>query len=1424
MKLFLNYNNLFIVIVLYIITIISSFEFTFPSAVRLNNGNIFVIEKSGIYIYDSTLSNLINTVYTFPDEDQIKTTEDLTRVVLKKKQRFILSLINYKTFFFNERGELLCRTIDKFITTETLDYYTLVPISYDSTINYCSYVIGFIDSNFHLKLNLGKLYCNEGKAFHYLSEFSSFKTQDPYNFPFQNKGLSCEKMIDYYYYNDYYLICFFVASKYFYGGFYSIKDTSIENVNKYDENLAWEENLKIKYIQSAKNYDENLALVCYVQEDNETYCNKFYIYKGNGIFYKRIRFTKECRNEYYAMKVTYLYNKNEVSFTCSGNDGSIQAAFFDEDLNTPSKAYHQFSFCESIYGYSILDFSDYYVISDVTCNGNKQPFTSLFDNNEQLVEQLDNDTIILEEPLLLEEEIEEELKIEEELEEEIEEELKEEIEEKLEEELKEEIEEKLEEELKEEIEEKLEEELKEEIEEELEEEIEKELEEEIEEKLEEELKEEIEEKLEEELKEEIEEELENEIEEELENEIEEKLEEEIEEEFESIIECKELEKCSKCGKESYINKLCLSCNTPKNYYPLNLFPNQQLLKESEYIECVNEYTKPNNFYFNQINQDYESCFETCATCKYGGDGIQNNCTTCDENYIKKPDYENSTECVPKCTYYYYYNNYDQYKCTSSLECPKEYILLVRNKSKCIDNCIYDDKYKYKYSGECLIQCPDGTTDNNDTYICRDINLNKCVLSENNYNYLDENIKDEEIEKFAGKYAKEFNYTDNHVSLFNSEFYTVALYKSPECISDLSLKMPKINFGECYKKVQNENKIEDSLVVSTIVKKIKDSNSYEIVSYELFDPKDGRKLPSEEICKDDVVEMEEDLENKLEESNVNMEDVVHLTRQNIDIFDLNSDFYTDICYHYVSNINKDVALKDRILIYFPNITLCQAGCKSIGINRTSLKVICECTINGHKDNILSNNILYQSQIGQLEEMLSNTNIKIIKCYKDIFIYKYFISNIGGFIILALIICQIIFTIIFYRRSLFKIKMYIFSITNQFFIFLCSSNNNNALPNNSLSIYEKVYSKKEEPPRRKIKSQTNLNKFNDQENARKNKRNVKTFLNQKGSLSNNEKSNPNDNTKSPQTFKLNLSSSNSINNSSEKNKNLKERRKRRRKTKLKSIQKKSVDNNQNLSNEYLASYKTANEKYNPNILFLNIKDDVKVNMDEYLNTEFDDMDYDDAIRKDKRTFCEYFCEKLKSGQIILNTFFYKEPLKPRSIKILLFILQIELYLFVNGLFFNEEYVSQIFHLKEDNFAQKFDRFIGNFFYASLVGVIVSYIIDFFFIEEKKVKGILKREKNNSLILKYEIVQIIKDISNRYFYFIIISFIISTFIWYHISCFNNIYSHMKIEWIVFSIIIIIGMQILSFLARFLETILRFWSFKCKSEKIYKISLLFS
>ena len=135
----------------------------------------------------------------------------------------------------------------------------------------------------------------------------------------------------------------------------------------------------------------------------------------------------------------------------------------------------------------------------------------------------------------------------------------------------------------------------------------------------------------------------------------------------------------------------------------------------------------------------------------------------------------------------------------------------------------------------------------------------------------------------------------------------------------------------------------------------------------------------------------------------------------------------------------------------------------------------------------------------------------------------------------------------------------------------------------------------------------------------------------------------------------------------------------------------------------------------------------------------------------------------------------------------------------------------------------RCIDRCFYTTLVGVIVNYLIECFFIEEKKIKGIFKREKSK-FIVKYEVSQIVKTIFKRFIYFNIISFIIIILSFYHISCFNNIYPHMTNEWIKSSIFIIIIKQILSIIIIFIESIIRYISFRFKSEKIYKISLFLS
>ena len=114
---------------------------------------------------------------------------------------------------------------------------------------------------------------------------------------------------------------------------------------------------------------------------------------------------------------------------------------------------------------------------------------------------------------------------------------------------------------------------------------------------------------------------------------------------------------------------------------------------------------------------------------------------------------------------------------------------------------------------------------------------------------------------AGKYSKEFGYTDNHVSLYKNDIYTITLYKNGECISDLSLQIPEIDFGECYQKVKNNKQIEENLVIAIVDKKTEGSNYHKMISYSIFEPKEGVQLSIDDICKDDKIVLQESLINK-----------------------------------------------------------------------------------------------------------------------------------------------------------------------------------------------------------------------------------------------------------------------------------------------------------------------------------------------------------------------------------------------------------------------------------------------------------------------------------------------------------------------------------------------------------------------------------
>ena len=239
---------------------------------------------------------------------------------------------------------------------------------------------------------------------------------------------------------------------------------------------------------------------------------------------------------------------------------------------------------------------------------------------------------------------------------------------------------------------------------------------------------------------------------------------------------------------------------------------------------------------------------------------------------------------------------------------------------------------------------------------------------------------------------------------------------------------------------------------------------------------------------------------------------------------------------------------------------------------------------------------------------------------------------------------------------------------------------------------------------------------------------------------------------------------------------------------------------------------------------LKEVYDIDMDEYLKTDVEDMEFEDALKVDTRSFCEYFYDRFKEQQIIMDTFFNDESLKPKTIKIIILLLNIILYFVINGLFYSEDYVSDLFNSdEEETFFSFFPRSISRFLYTTLVGVVIGIIVDFVAFDEKKVKRLFKREKKNPAQIRYEVAMMTKDIKRNYLILIIICFVIDLISLYYVNCFNNVYPNLCGEWIKSSICIIIIFQLLTVLIALFLAVIRAIAFKLKSERIYKIKDLF-
>ena len=442
--------------------------------------------------------------------------------------------------------------------------------------------------------------------------------------------------------------------------------------------------------------------------------------------------------------------------------------------------------------------------------------------------------------------------------------------------------------------------------------------------------------------------------------------------------------------------------------------------------------------------------------------------------------------------------------------------------------------------------------------------------------------------------------------------------------------------------------------------------------------------------------------------------------NIDKFNSSSGYYNDICYTTTSDAGTDIILKDRKSEFINNNNaVCQENCFFSEYDYNINIAKCSCDIvesSSLFDNIkIDKSKLFENFI----DIKNIANINILVCYKVLFSKKGVMKNYGSYFIILLMFLHLILIIIFYINN-FNNKIQ--SIINKISFGI----------NNLQNLNEKYKKNKNKEDIKKCKyNHININKKKnkmqkmiDKKNEEKIKSNERRQLEEKS----NHKIKINDNKK------LNLNSFN----------------------------KELIVYKRDKNNHKIKSNKNLDKMLNKSKKIMS-----------YNDNELNDLEYEFALKCDKRGYCQYYFSLLKSKHALIFTFCNNTDYNSKIIKIDLFIFNFTLFYFVNAIFFTDDTMHKIYKNKGafDIIGQ-----IPQIIYSSLISMLFSMILEMLALTENIILELKK------IKLRHELKTRIKSIGNKIKIKFVLYFIISTIFlisfWYYIAMFCAIYANTQIH----------------------------------------------
>ena len=225
-------------------------------------------------------------------------------------------------------------------------------------------------------------------------------------------------------------------------------------------------------------------------------------------------------------------------------------------------------------------------------------------------------------------------------------------------------------------------------------------------------------------------------------------------------------------------------------------------------------------------------------------------------------------------------------------------------------------------------------------------------------------------------------------------------------------------------------------------------------------------------------------------------------------------------------------------------------------------------------------------------------------------------------------------------------------------------------------------------------------------------------------------------------------------------------------------------------------------------------------ELTDSELNLLSYEEALKYDQRTYCQYYRSLLKKNQSILFSFYPNKDYNSQIIKSFLFFFFCVSDMAINALFFTDDTMHKIY---TDSGLFNINYQLPQILYSFLISNGINTIIEYFSLTEEVIFSIKTKKDINLNVTK----KLINCLKIKFCLFFIITFILLLIFWYYISCFCCIYQNTQIHLIIDSLTSFGFSLVYPFFVYLIPGIFRIAALRSKKSNkscMYKFSQIFN